>query len=240
MIYKSRENYIPNYLKYVQSSNNYNKTPNIYHKEKRHFSELATPILSNNSSFNKDEELIFQIDNENRIKAFNKCIQNKENEIKERTDNYLNYLKKSRNNSIDFINENNYNNVLTDSNVIPRRYIITPRNNINSFTPYLIKGKGSDITNPSYYDNINNDIMRERRKIFLSYNKNPKNYFRSRNKDNELQINPYHRGRQYFNGLGESSLKGNPIIFVNPYQEDPININNDRNLVLFKRSNYYY
>ena len=200
--------------RYKFFSDNLLKTPFIYHRKKRKLSELTTQII-NNSNINKknDEKLIFQIDHDNRMKSYNNYMKNKENEIEGRTDNYINYIRNKNNN-------NNDNSKIIEMNIFNLKYNSFLKKNSSDFTPYIIKERGSDITNPFYYDNIKKRILNKRRNLA-----NNENYYKNKSHDYyRVNVNPYRR--DYLDNLGQSQLKNNPIVFFN--NNNNYNYNKDK------------
>ena len=96
------------------------------------------------------------------------------------------------------------------------KYSDTRKNN-NNFVPRLIKAKGSDITNPFFYDKVSKEIMQKNYEM-MNYNlRESENKFNKKRKlpkysDEKIALPPGKINEPNYYNLGESSLDKNPIL----------------------------
>ena len=221
------------------------KNPFIFHKKKYFIRNLG----------NANQELLFfQRDNEKYNNLYHNFMKIKSKYIEENAKNYIKYLTSHRNEN--FFPENNKNTIINDNipvknmrnqNIFQlnknysQSFLFTPRNYINkklNFIPNNIKAKGSDITNPFYYDRAPKEIFKLNQEV-MNYNKkiSENRYILKkklhRNLIDELPIGPGKINNPRYYNLGESILEINPIINKGQYLM-PIS----KSCTKFKRFNY--
>jgi len=223
------------------------KEPFAYHKKKNSsFVFNKQYYISQDSDLNKNknkinqELLFFQKENDKYINSYNNFMQKKSSKIEENAENYLNYLsgyKNNLNNDQNFKNvKNNYlnysrelppkNKYLSKNRSVPNLFPSTSRNynNItkvktekNNFIPSLVKTRGSDITNPFFYDEVAKEIMEKNQEVMaynmkVSENKFRKKLITSKFSDDKIALAPGKINNPNYYNLGESFLDKNPIL----------------------------
>ena len=160
--------------------------------------------------------------------------------IEENAEKYLNYITNSKNqNKNNNLSQNNINNYLQNRNhnilppltnknlskskselninLLSSRYPIKSENEKNNFIPSIIKVRGTDITNPFYYDHVTQEIMNKNLEtmdynIKMSENKLKKKKIMSKYDDNKIALAPNKINNPKYYDLGESLLDKNPIL----------------------------
>ena len=223
------------------------KEPFAYHKKKnssfvfnkQYYISLDSDLNKNRNKINQ-ELLFFQKENDKYINSYNNFMQKKSSKIEENAENYLNYLsgyKNNLNNDQNFQNtKNNYlnysqellpkNKYLSKNRSVPNLFPSTSRNynNItkvktekNNFIPSLVKTRGSDITNPFFYDEVAKEIMEKNQEVMaynmkVSENKFRKKLITSKFSDDKIALAPGKIKNPNYYNLGESFLDKNPIL----------------------------
>jgi len=237
--YHKKKNYSSNF----REDNNFIPNNNFYNiqKEKNY-------NLNNNLNGNNDL-LLFQKENDKYMESYNNFMKNKSSIIENNAQNYLNYLyqNKKLNENIDKskINNERYNMLNSIKNqfsdeLIGRKYLLQKNKsvtNINTFNmkdinkkedqkmdfiPNNIKTKGSDITNPFFYDHVAKEIIKKNQEV-MDYNikESEYKYIKKRNKlkylDDKLPLAPGKINNPNYYDLGESVLDKNPILNKGEY-----------------------
>ena len=223
------------------------KEPFAYHKKKnssfvfnkQYYISLDSDLNKNRNKINQ-ELLFFQKENDKYINSYNNFMQKKSSQIEENAENYLNYFsgyKNNINNEQNFQNtKNNYlnysqellpkNKYLSKNRSVPNLFPSTSRNynNItkvktekNNFIPSLVKTRGSDITNPFFYDEVAKEIMEKNQEVMaynmkVSENKFRKKLITSKFSDDKIALAPGKINNPNYYNLGESFLDKNPIL----------------------------
>ena len=223
------------------------KEPFAYHKKKnssfvfnkQYYISLDSDLNKNRNKINQ-ELLFFQKENDKYINSYNNFMQKKSSKIEENAENYLNYLsgyKNNLNNDQNFKNvKNNYlnysrelppkNKYLSKNRSVPNLFPSTSRNynNItkvktekNNFIPSLVKTRGSDITNPFFYDEVAKEIMEKNQEVMaynmkVSENKFRKKLITPKFSDDKIALAPGKIKNPNYYNLGESFLDKNPIL----------------------------
>ena len=223
------------------------KEPFAYHKKKnssfvfnkQYYISLDSDLNKNRNKINQ-ELLFFQKENDKYINSYNNFMQKKSSQIEENAENYLNYFsgyKNNINNEQNFQNtKNNYlnysqellpkNKYLSKNRSVPNLFPSTSRNynNItkvktekNNFIPSLVKTRGSDITNPFFYDEVAKEIMEKNQEVMaynmkVSENKFRKKLITSKFSDDKIALAPGKIKNPNYYNLGESFLDKNPIL----------------------------
>ena len=229
---------------------NFEKNPFLYHKKKNIF--LVDNNNGNDSNKkNINQELLFiQKDNERNVNLFHKFLKSKSQSIEHNISNYMNYMvnkgyKGHKKPNIHLSNNNVIvNNILNFSDCsIDQSFDFKKNNNqtnninitnqkVNYFpclSPRYGKKKGSDVTNPCYFDDIAMKLIKNKNKDILAYNYkaykqkyNPKYKIRKIfSFDKQLSLPPGRINNPRYYMLGESKLKSNPIVspgnrFISP------------------------
>lgn len=180
----------------------YRETPQNYHgrlKQERYFSYPSSPLKR------EEEQPIFFNDNSSHLRAYENYIKSKSQAIDNNAESYLNFLSNKKRDNLN------------------RRYIT--QNFISTdFTPFQIKSRQSDITDPNYFDRGSYNALQQKRKEYLNYNyiSSEAAYKQKKNKfvnDEILDINPYNGLHRNVLTLGNSTLEHNPILNpVNNYE----------------------
>ena len=221
--------FIPNHNFYnIQNEKNYN--------------------LNNKNNLNGNNDLLlFQKANDKYMESYNIFMKNKSSIIENNAQNYLNYL--YQNKKLNEINDkekvNDYNILHNIKNqfsndLIRKKYLLQQNKsatNINTynmkninkkeekkidFIPNNIKTKGSDITNPFFYDHIAKEIIKKNQEV-MDYNikESENKYIKKRNKlkylDDKLPLAPGKINNPNYYNLGESVLDKNPILNKGEY-----------------------
>ena len=86
----------------------------------------------------------------------------------------------------------------------------------NNFIPGVIKAKGSDITNPFFYDQVAKEIMQKNQEVMDYNRKQSENKFKkkitSKFSDDKIPLGPEKINNPKYYDLGASSLIKNPIL----------------------------
>ena len=206
--------------------------------------------INNSKENNINQELLFfQKANDKYIDSYKNFMQQKSSIIENNAQKYLNYIVQNKNphnrNNIanTFSNNNEKNNsILPFSNELERKKNILSENksasNINSFAirnknntievdkrnfiPSYIKARGSDITNPFFYDRIAKEIIKKNQET-MDYNlkESENKYIKKKNmfkySDDKLAIAPGKINNPKYYNLGESVLDKNPILNKGQY-----------------------
>ena len=174
-------------------------------------------------------------------------MKNKSDLIKENALNYLHYISQKNKLSntditnsfepkINFLNNSQLLNqpkkILTKNKSLPNikipfrnlkkeefklKLAETDKNNNINFVPRIIKARGSDITNPFFYDQVARDIMQKNYEV-MNYNlKESENKFFLKKKipkysDEKIALAPGKINNPNYYDLGESKLEKNPIL----------------------------
>ena len=203
--------------------------------------------LNKNQNKVNQELLFFQNENEKYIDSYNYFMNKKLNKLKENAENYINYISqktKSNDTDINHPSNNEKNNLLKNSYLINSakktlnrnrslpniknpfnsflkeeynfKYSDTGKNN-NNFVPRLIKARGSDITNPFFYDIVSKEILQKNYEV-MNYNlRESENKFNKKRRlskysDEKIALAPGKINKPNYYNLGESSLDKNPIL----------------------------
>ena len=204
------------------------KNPYQYHKKKNYYLSNNDPGVQNTNQ----ELLFFQKENEKNMNLFHKFIKCKSQLIENNKINYLTFLA-NKGHKMSAINNNeaniNHSQIsISQSNDFHNSFNsennskeYSPNINIYSYhSPRYGKNKGSDITNPNYFDDIAKKLIIKRNKDILNYNyKAYKQKYDSscqeRNCfsfDKQLPLPPGRINNLKYYILGESRLKSNPIV----------------------------
>ena len=195
---KANDNYIDSYNSFMKQ-----KSSTIENNAQRYLNY----ITNNKSSFNNKKNLL------RNDEEFNNNLNNNlpiNNELKGRKTNLYEKTKSAIDiNAFPLINNNEYNNQTIE---------VDKRN----FIPSNIKARGSDITNPFFYDCIAKEIIRKNQET-MDYNlKESENKFNKKKKlskysEDKLAIAPGKINNPKYYNLGESSLDKNPILNKGEY-----------------------
>lgn len=206
--------------------------------------------INNSNENNINQELLFfQKANDKYIDSYNNFMKQKSSIIENNAQKYLNYIAQNKNphnrNNIDNTISNNNkrnNSLLPLSNELERKkytlYENKSASNINSFSigdksntievdkknfiPSYIKARGSDITNPFFYDRIAKEIIKKNQET-MDYNlkESENKYIKKKNmfkySDDKLAIAPGKINNPKYYNLGESVLDKNPILNKGQY-----------------------
>jgi hypothetical protein len=218
--------FIPNHNFYnIQNEKNYN--------------------LNNKNNLNGNNDLLlFQKANDKYMESYNIFMKNKSSIIENNAQNYLNYLYQNKKfheiNNKEKDNEDKYNILQNIKNKFSNELIGTrcllqhnkSVTNINTFNmkninekedkkidfiPNNIRAKGSDITNPFFYDHVAKEIIKKNQEV-MDYNikESENKYIKRRNKfkylDDKLPLAPGKINNPNYYNLGESVLAKNPIL----------------------------
>ena len=199
--------------------------------------------LSKKENKVNQELLFFQNENDKYIDSYNYFMNKKLNKIRENAENYVNYIsQKNKLNNTD--NKNELKNYLNNSHLMNSAKKTLFRNrslpdieipfnsykkdeynfklsetgkNNNNFVPRLIKARGSDITNPFFYDRVASDIIQKNHEV-LNYNlmESERKYNKKKKlpkySDEKIALAPGKINNPNYYNLGESSLDKNPIL----------------------------
>ena len=215
------------------------------------FSTLNNNNYSNGNNINQ-ELLIFQKANDRYMDSYNNFMRQKSSTIETNAQKYLSYItqnKKRRDiNNLNLLS----NNKEKTSNIMPlsndyrfkrnilyenksasniNTYSIRNNNNINNnsievnkknFIPSYIKARGSDITNPFFYDRIAKEIIKKNQEA-MDYNlKESEDKYIKKKKlpkysDDKLALAPGKINNPKYYSLGDSVLDKNPILNKGDY-----------------------
>lgn len=206
---------------------------------------------SNGNDVNQ-ELLFFQKANEKYIDSYKSFMKQKSSTIETNAQKYLNYITQNKKpyniqNKLNLFSVNkeqnnkniNNNSDIHLSNELRGKILYgnksTPdinsyksrNNNIvevdkKNFIPYNIKARGSDITNPFFYDCIAKEIIKKNQEA-MDYNlKESENKFKKKKNlpkysDEKLAIAPGKINNPKYYSLGESVLDKNPILNKGQY-----------------------
>ena len=91
----------------------------------------------------------------------------------------------------------------------------------NNFIPGVIKAKGSDITNPFFYDQVAKEIMQKNQEVMDYNRKQSENKYKKKMtsifSDDKIPLGPEKINNPKYYDLGASSLIKNPILIKNSY-----------------------
>ncbi len=215
------------------------------------FSTINNNNYSNGNNINQ-ELLIFQKANDRYMDSYNNFMRQKSSTIETNAQKYLSYItqnKKRRDiNNLNLLS----NNKEKTSNIMPlsndyrfkrnilcenksasniNTYSIRNNNNINNnsievnkknFIPSYIKARGSDITNPFFYDRIAKEIIKKNQEA-MDYNlKESEDKYIKKKKlpkysDDKLAFAPGKINNPKYYSLGDSVLDKNPILNKGDY-----------------------
>ena len=220
------------------------KNSSIFFDKHCYISQNDIDLNKNQNKINQ-ELLFFQNENDKYINSFNNFMKQKSSKIEENTENYMNYIFQRKRPKPPKDEESNFSNGI--DNYFGYSYKIEPtkkrlmknrsepnlnvissntyNNEIynneseknNNFIPSLIKAKGSDITNPFFYDKVAKEIMNKNYEVMNynineSENKLKKKKILSKYSDDKIALDPGKiKNPKYYN-LGESFLDKNPIL----------------------------
>ena len=223
------------------------KNSSFVFKKHYYISQNNNLDLNKNQNKVNQELLFFQNDNDRYINSYNNFMKNKSDLIKENALNYLNYISQKNKLSntditnsfepkINFLNNSQLLNqpkkILTKNKSLPNikipfrnlkkeeiklKLAETDKNNNINFVPRIIKARGSDITNPFFYDQVARDIMQKNYEV-MNYNlKESENKFFLKKKipkysDEKIALAPGKINNPNYYNLGESKLEKNPIL----------------------------
>ena len=201
-------------------------------------------FISKNKLNGNNDLLLFQKANDKYMESYNIFMKNKSSIIESNAQNYLNYLYQNKKiheiNDKKKINDDRYDILHNFKNQFSNELIGTKcllqqnksATNINTynmkninkkeekkidFIPNNIKTKGSDITNPFFYDHIAKEIIKKNQEV-MDYNlkESENKYIKKRNKlkylDDKLPLAPGKINNPNYYNLGESVLDKNPIL----------------------------
>ena len=231
-ISSSFDNYI------IKNNNNFNNfNGNNINQELLFFQKDNDKYIDSYNSFMKQKSSTIE---NNAQKYLNYLSQNK---ISLNLNNKTNYFQNNNNDNISAINNtlpvsNEYkerknrlheNRSAKNINSFPLRNNLNIFNNNNSievnkknFIPSIIKARGSDITNPFFYDHIAKEIIKKNQET-MNYNiKESENKFIKKKKlfkysDDKLALAPGKINNPKYYSLGESVLDKNPILNKGQY-----------------------
>ena len=223
------------------------KNASFVFKKHYYISQNNNLDLNKNQNKVNQELLFFQNDNDRYINSYNNFMKNKSDLIKENAFNYLHYISQKNKLSntditnsfepkINFLNNSQLLNqpkkILTKNKSLPNikipfrnlkkeefklKLAETDKNNNINFVPRIIKARGSDITNPFFYDQVARDIMQKNYEV-MNYNlKESENKFFLKKKipkysDEKIALAPGKINNPNYYNLGESKLEKNPIL----------------------------
>ena len=220
----------------------YHKKKNSSFFFNKHYYVSNNTDFDFNKNQNKvnQELLFFQNEHDKYINSYNDFMKKKSYLIEENAEKYLNYITNSKNqNKNNNLSQNNINNYLQNRNhnilppltnknlskskselninLLSSRYPIKSENEKNNFIPSIIKVRGTDITNPFYYDHVTQEIMNKNLEtmdynIKMSENKLKKKKIMSKYDDNKIALAPNKINNPKYYDLGESLLDKNPIL----------------------------
>ena len=206
-------------------------------------------FISNNKLNGNNDLLLFQKANDKYMESYNIFMKNKSSIIESNAQNYLNYLyqnkkiheindkKKINDDRYDILHnfKNQFSNELIRTNcLLQQNKSATNINTFNmkninqkedqkiDFIPNNIKTKGSDITNPFFYDHVAKEIIKKNQEV-MDYNlkESENKYIKKRNKlkylDDKLPLAPGKINNPNYYNLGESVLDKNPILNKGEY-----------------------
>ena len=211
--------------------------------------EKNNDFISNNKLNGNNDLLLFQKANDKYMESYNIFMKNKSSIIENNAQNYLNYLyqnkkiheindkKKVNDDRYDILHnfKNQYSNELigtkcllqqnksaTNINTFNMKNINQKEDQKIDFIPNNIKTKGSDITNPFFYDHVAKEIIKKNQEV-MDYNlkESENKYIKKRNKlkylDDKLPLAPGKINNPNYYNLGESVLDKNPILNKGEY-----------------------
>jgi hypothetical protein len=206
-------------------------------------------FISKNKLNGNNDLLLFQKANDKYMESYNIFMKNKSSIIESNAQNYLNYLyqnkkiheindkKKVNDDRYDILHnfKNQYSNELigtkcllqqnksaTNINTFNMKNINQKEDQKIDFIPNNIKTKGSDITNPFFYDHVAKEIIKKNQEV-MDYNlkESENKYIKKRNKlkylDDKLPLAPGKINNPNYYNLGESVLDKNPILNKGEY-----------------------
>ena len=208
--------------KYINSFNNFmrQKSSNIENNAHRYLNY----ITKNNKSYSINDNLNILPENTNYVERNNnkeKSLNRKKFKNKSTTD--LNVFYKSKINDEYKINDDHKSNII--------------EKDVKNFTPGSVKARGSDITNPFFYDRIAKEIIKRNQEA-MDYNikKSENKYFKNKNlwkySDDKLAVDPGKLNNPNYYTLGDSVLDRNPILNKGQYSPSFL-----RNYKFFSRQN---
>ena len=231
-ISSSFDNYI------IKNNNNFNNfNGNNINQELLFFQKDNDKYIDSYNSFMKQKSSTIE---NNAQKYLNYLSQNK---ISLNLNNKTNYFQNNNNDNISAINNTlpvsneskerknrlHENRSAKNINSFPLRNNLNIFNNNNSievnkknFIPSIIKARGSDITNPFFYDHIAKEIIKKNQET-MNYNiKESENKFIKKKKlfkysDDKLALAPGKINNPKYYSLGESVLDKNPILNKGQY-----------------------
>jgi len=204
--------------------------------------------LNNKNNLNGNNDLLlFQKANDKYMESYNIFMKNKSSIIENNAQNYLNYLyqnkklheinDKTKINDFNILHniKNQFSNDLFGTKcLLKQNRSVTNINTFNikninkkedkkiDFIPNNIKTKGSDITNPFFYDHVAKEIFKKNQEV-MDYNikESENKYIKKRNKlkylDDKLPLAPGKINNPNYYNLGESVLDKNPILNKGEY-----------------------
>ena len=231
-ISSSFDNYI------IKNNNNFNNfNGNNINQELLFFQKDNDKYIDSYNSFMKQKSSTIE---NNAQKYLNYLSQNK---ISLNLNNKTNFFQNNNNDNISVINNTlpvssefkerknrlHENRSAKNINSFPLRNNLNIINNNNSievnkknFIPSIIKARGSDITNPFFYDHIAKEIIKKNQET-MNYNiKESENKFIKKKKlfkysDDKLALAPGKINNPKYYSLGESVLDKNPILNKGQY-----------------------
>ena len=234
--------------------------PFTFHKKKSSLTNLIR--INNQKDIKENQELLFfQRRHDKDINSYNNFMKKKNATIDTNARNYLNYILNNKpkenkiKNEIDYnaikeninanINNSNLNINIKDEDIEKRQMLFNNQksstqknifieNNKQEFIANL-KKRRTDITNPSYFNGVGEEIMKINNDI-MSYNlkeaekKMKRKKINGRNSINEdIPLGPEKITNINYYSLGESSLSINPIINKGSYFENELKNRNNNN-----------
>ena len=217
---------------YIVPQNNLdlNTNQNKVNQELLFFQNENDKYINSFNNFMKKKSSIIEDNTENYLNyiSHNKKLKNLESSdtnntnVNNEINSYFSYFHKSQKNKsktslfknksesdLIGLSSKRYNNELYNT-----KSIETEKNN---FIPSLIKAKGSDITNPFFYDQVAKEIIQKNQEV-MAYNiqeseyKLKKKKITSKFSDDKIAIAPGKINNPNYYNLGESFLTKNPIL----------------------------